>query len=108
MTREKKSSDRQMRSLIRFFWLRAVIFVVGHGHAFGQSGPLVGPAAFGDWRSDKPGLRRIIKPEDLPKPGATPSVANFPHVVPRLSTPFPQVPPGFKVELFAVGLNGPP
>ena len=107
MTRENKSGDRQMRSPIRSFWLAAVISFVGHGHAFGQSGPLVGLAAFGDWRSDKPGLRRIIKPEDLPKPGATASVANFPHVVPRLSTAVPQVPPGFKVELFAEGLSGP-
>jgi hypothetical protein len=49
---------------IRLAWLTAVIFVTGLGHAFGQSGPLVGAAAFGDWHSDKPGLNRIIRPED--------------------------------------------
>ena len=92
---------------IRSFWVTAVVFVIGSGHALGQSGPLVGAAAFGDWRSDKPGLSRIIKPEDLPKPGATPSVDNSHHVVPRPPTAIPQVPPGFKVELFAEGLNGP-
>jgi glucose/arabinose dehydrogenase len=102
-----KSSDRQMWSHIRSFWVTAVVFVIGSGHALGQSGPLVGAAAFGDWRSDKPGLSRIIKPEDLPKPGATPSVANYPHVVPRPPTAIPQVLPGFKVELFAEGLNAP-
>jgi len=96
-----------MLSHIRSFWLAAVVFVTGLGHTLGQSGPLVGAAAFGDWRSDKPGLSRIIKPEDMPKPGATSSVANFPHVVPRPPTAIPQVPPGFKVELFAEGLNGP-
>ncbi len=53
------------------------------------------------------GLSRIIKPEDLPKPGATSSVTNPPYVVPRPPTAIPQVPPGFKVELFADGLSGP-
>src|SRR4029077_5202566 len=102
-----KGSERQMWSHIRSFWLTAVVFVTGLGHSLGQSGPLTGAAAFGDWRSDKPGLSRIIKPDDLPKPGVTPSVANFPHVVPRVSTAVPQVPPGFKVELFVEGLSGP-
>jgi glucose/arabinose dehydrogenase len=102
-----KGRDRQKRSRIRSVWLTVAIFVNGLGHALGQSGPLTGAAAFGDWRSDKPGLSRMIKPDDLPKPGATPSVANFPHVVPRVSTAVPQVPPGFKVELFVEGLSGP-
>ncbi len=91
----------------RSYWLTAGIFVAGLGHASGQSGPLVGAAAFGDWRSDKPGLSRFIRPEDLPQPGATPSVASFPRVVPRHPTVVPQVPPGFKVDLFAEGLTGP-
>src|SRR5450432_4276568 len=104
-----KRGDRQKWSHIRSFWLTSAIFVasLGLGHALGQSGPLVGAAAFGDWRSDKPGLSRIIKLDDLPKPGATPSVANGPNVVPRVSNAVPQVPPGFKVELFAEGLSGP-
>jgi glucose/arabinose dehydrogenase len=92
---------------IRFFWLSAVIFVIGLGDARAQSEPLAGAAAFGDWRSDRPGLSRIIRPDDLPKPGATSSVANFPHVVPRASNVAPQAPLGFTVELFAEGLSGP-
>jgi glucose/arabinose dehydrogenase len=76
-------------------------------HAADQPGPLAGVAAFGDWRADKPGLVRIIKPEDLPRPGATPSAANVSRVVPRPPTAVPQVPPGFKVELLAEGLIGP-
>jgi glucose/arabinose dehydrogenase len=75
--------------------------------AMAQSEPLVGKAAFGDWRTDKPGLGRIIRPADLPPPGATPSAANGSHVVPRPSSAIPQVPAGFKIELFAEGLNGP-
>ncbi|SHG01397.1 PQQ-dependent sugar dehydrogenase [Bradyrhizobium erythrophlei] len=102
-----KSIGKQTRSPVVSLSLTAIILVVGAGPAPGQSGPLVGAAAFGDWRSDAPGLRRTIRPDDLPKPGATPSVAAFPHVVPRPSTAIPHAPPGFKVELFAGGLSGP-
>jgi glucose/arabinose dehydrogenase len=89
------------------YCLAAAIFGAGVCHAAGQSGPLTGAAAFGDWRADKPGLVRIIRPEDLPRPGATPSAVNLSRVVPRPATAVPQVPAGFKVELFAEGLNGP-
>jgi glucose/arabinose dehydrogenase len=84
--------------------LMAAAFVVP---ATAQSERLVGTAAFGDWRADQPGVSRLIKPEDLPKPGATPSTANVSHVVPRPSIAMPQVPAGFRVELFAEGLSGP-
>src|SRR6266851_1766358 len=72
-----------------------------------QPATLRGQDAFGDWRRDKPGTARLIKPEDLPKPGATPSAANMSRVVARPASMMPQVPPGFKVELFADGLSGP-
>jgi glucose/arabinose dehydrogenase len=72
-----------------------------------QPATLRGQDAFGDWQRDKPGTMRLIRPEDLPKPGATPSAANMSRVVARPATAKPQVPPGFKVELFADGLSGP-
>ncbi|HEY0569086.1 MAG TPA: sorbosone dehydrogenase family protein [Xanthobacteraceae bacterium] len=75
--------------------------------ASAQPAPLVGPAAFGDWRADKPGVSRLIRPEDLPKPGATASAASVARVVPRPPSALPQVPAGFKIELFAEGLTGP-
>src|ERR1051326_3506264 len=68
---------------------------------------LTGRAAFGDWRDDAPGVWRHITPADLPPPGASPSVTNFPRKVARPAGAVPQVPPGFKVELFASGLNAP-
>jgi len=92
---------------IRSLCLSAAVVVAGLGPAFGQSEPLVGAAAFGDWRADMPGLSRIIRPDDLPKPGMTPSVANFPHIIGRAPNSMPQAPAGFKVELFANGLSGP-
>jgi glucose/arabinose dehydrogenase len=84
--------------------LSAAAFVVP---AMAQSGPRLGAAAFGDWRADKPGVTRLMKPEDLPKPGATRSVANVSRVVRRPSSAMLQVPAGFKIELFAEGLSGP-
>lgn len=72
-----------------------------------QPAPLRGPDAFGDWQRDKPGTVRLIRPDDLQKPGATPSAANVSRVVSRPASAAPQVPPGFKIEQFAEGLNGP-
>ena len=68
---------------------------------------LRGKDAFGDWRVDKPGTIRLIQPQDLPRPGASPSVANPPRVVARPAGASPHVPPGFKITLFAEGLSGP-
>ena len=68
---------------------------------------LTGKDAFGSWQADKPGTVRLIRPQDLPEPGATPSSAKFSRIVPRPSGAAPQVPAGFKIELFAEGLSGP-
>lgn len=64
-----------------------------------------GQAAFGDWREDSPGLRRLIKPADLPPPGASTSATA--RVVARPSGAELKVPPGFKVEQFARDLSDP-
>ena len=87
--------------------LAATTLAMGAVAAVAQSGPLSGSAAFGDWRTEKPGLVRLIRPADLPKPGATASTANSSHLVPRPRAALPQVPAGFKVELLIAGLNGP-
>jgi hypothetical protein len=68
---------------------------------------LAGAAAFGDWTADAPGLRRHITAADLPAPYATRMASNGPHVVRRPGGALPKVPPGFKVELYASGLDGP-
>jgi glucose/arabinose dehydrogenase/cytochrome c2 len=68
---------------------------------------LTGPAAFGDWRSDAPGVRRRITVADLPAPFATESAGNSPRVVARPSGAKPKAPDGFNVELLAEGLRNP-
>ncbi len=77
------------------------------GAASAQSSIREGKDAFGGWQLDKPGTVRLIKPQDLPEPGATRSAAFVSHVVPKPAGAAPQVPAGFKIELFADGLSGP-
>ncbi len=76
---------------------------------FAQTGSvqLVGPAAFGDWRTDRPGTQRLIRPQDLPAPDLAASVGNFVRMVRRTNDQKPIVPNGFEVNLFASGLAGP-
>jgi len=62
---------------------------------------------FTDFRYEKPGKTRKITVKDIPPPLATPSSGNVPKVVPRPANAWPQVPPGFKVELYASGLQEP-
>ncbi|RBP02122.1 glucose/arabinose dehydrogenase [Roseiarcus fermentans] len=66
-----------------------------------------GSAAFGDWRSDAPGVRRLITPADLPPPDATASAANPPARVARSPATTPKAPLGFAVDLLASGLSAP-
>jgi len=64
-------------------------------------------APFTDFRYEKPGKTRKITLQDLPTPFATTSAGNGPKLVPRPEKAWPQVPPGFKVELYATGLDDP-
>ena len=66
-----------------------------------------GAAAFGDWRTDAPGVRRLITPADLPAPYATRSSANMSQRAARTEADVPNAPPGFTVDLFASGLDTP-
>ena len=66
---------------------------------------LTGEAAYGDWTTDAPGVRRRITPADLPPPYATKSAANGGRIVRRPAGAAPKVPAGFKVEEFASGLG---
>ena len=68
---------------------------------------LKGEGAYGDWREDAPGVRRLITPADLPKPYATKSADNDAHVVSRPNSAWPQALPGFKVDQIATGLSEP-
>src|SRR6267378_5747220 len=76
--------------------------------AFAQSPPvLTGAAAYGDWHSDAPGVRRRITPADMPPPYETASASRYPTVVARPADAWPKAPPGFVIELLAGGLDNP-
>jgi glucose/arabinose dehydrogenase len=70
-------------------------------------GLLEGAAAFGDWHADRPGIRRLIRPQDLPAPDLAQSASNAVKIVRRTDAQKPIVPNGFEVNLFASGLAGP-
>jgi glucose/arabinose dehydrogenase len=68
---------------------------------------LKGKDAFGNWKDDAPGVRRLIKVSDLPPALLTPSAANSPDTVKMPRGAKPKVAKGFTVELVASGLRSP-
>jgi glucose/arabinose dehydrogenase len=64
-------------------------------------------APFTDFRYEAPGTTRKITVADLPEPFATKSSSNGPEVVARPANAWPVAPTGFKVELYAAGLDNP-
>jgi glucose/arabinose dehydrogenase len=64
-------------------------------------------APFTDFRYEAPGTTRKITVKDLPEPYATKSSSNGPEVVARPANAWPVAPAGFKVELYAAGLDNP-
>jgi glucose/arabinose dehydrogenase len=88
--------------LIAGFAVVAVAAETGGGDAV-----RTGAAAFGDWQTDKPGVRRLILPEDMPAPFVTPSASGHPEIATMPNGARPVVPAGFTVELVAAGLASP-
>ena len=87
-----------------------IIGAVAIGLAFASATPksvLTGEKAFASYSNVKAGTWRHITVADLPKPGATPSSSNGARVVPRPDNAWPVAPEGFKVSLFATGLENP-
>ncbi len=68
---------------------------------------LTGQAAFTDALHEYPGVRRLLTVADLPAPAPEQSVDNGPTLVPRPANAWPMAPEGFKVELYATGLDNP-
>ena len=62
--------------------------------------------AYGDWRTDAPGVMRKITAADLPAPGETESTANRSRVIPKPAGAALKTMPGFQVEEFVTGMRG--
>ncbi len=84
----------------------AMVKLLASGSAIAQdSGAgkvLTGKSAFGTWREDAPGVRRLITLQDLPP--VEEEKPNLPEVVPMPSGVRPQVPKGFSAVMVASGL----
>lgn len=65
-----------------------------------------GRAAYGDWRTDAPGVLRRITPADVVQPLESPSAANRSKVVAKPEDAVLKTMPGFAVAPFATGLAG--
>ena len=85
----------------------ALLGLVGATPAFADEAVRTGAAALGDWRTDAPGVRRLITAADLPPPFATSSTANMSQHEGWTGGELPKAPSGFTVEQFATGLNMP-
>ena len=62
---------------------------------------------FYDYSAESPGTTHKITTNDLPKPFATKSADNSPVPSPRPADAMPKTLPGFKVDIFASGLDEP-
>ena len=98
--------------------LAAAVMIVGAAlfllqvrstHVNANAAPGQAPPAlpFTDYRAEAPGVTHHITAADLPEPFATKSAVNDAHLIPRPKDAWPQAPKGFKVELYADGLNEP-
>src|SRR5579872_860747 len=89
-------------------WTRALnLAVIPLALPLLANAPLTGIAAYSDWHSDAPGVVRHFTPDAMPQPYTTPSAHRAPSVVPRPAGATLHVPPGFQIEQFASGFEGP-
>ena len=65
-----------------------------------------GSSAYGDWRTDAPGVMREITPADLPAPLASPSTSNGSKVIAKPDGAELRTMPGFIVTAFVSGMSG--
>src|SRR6266545_7885415 len=82
-------------------------FTIPVGAAIETGTLLTGKAAMGDWTNDAPGVRRKITVQELPPPSSNILAINRARVVDRPANAQPQVPLGFKIELYASGFRDP-
>jgi glucose/arabinose dehydrogenase/cytochrome c2 len=79
--------------------------------AQGSTRPVIGvpPAsqASADWRLDAPGRAHRIDLAALPAPFSTASSRNNPALIARPANATLALPPGFRIDVFAAGLQGP-
>lgn len=86
--------------------LALMVLLVGVACSGAQNNPMP-QAPFSDYRTQKAGETHKITAKDLPAPYATKSVDSHSDISGRPANAWPQVPAGFKVELYATGFDNP-
>ncbi len=82
------------------------IAALGVAAAFAADEVRTGQAAFGDWRTDAPGVMRKITPAALGAPNETASTANRSRVIAKPANAVLQTMPGFSVAPLLTGQQG--
>jgi glucose/arabinose dehydrogenase/cytochrome c2 len=106
-----KKADRD--NIIAYFQaVKDGTFKEAPGSASQPAGPpptanAAAPKGEADWKKDAPGRVHRIDIAKLPPPFDTPGARNFPRFIEKPAGASPQVPAGFKVDVFASGLQGP-
>jgi glucose/arabinose dehydrogenase len=106
----KQLSDQERWQLVTLIKSSSWSLVQGPASAPPAPGKITAPPPtppFTDFRYENPGTVRKITVQDLPAPYATTSSSNHPVVVSRPPDAWPTGPAGFKVDLYATGLNNP-
>ncbi|MGH9758271.1 MAG: PQQ-dependent sugar dehydrogenase, partial [Candidatus Acidiferrales bacterium] len=89
---------------VGFFERRAISGMRDTG---AQSGAAADAGPFVGFRGETPGKVHHITAADLPQPYATKSASSHSDIISRPADAWPQVPSGFKVELYASELDNP-
>jgi glucose/arabinose dehydrogenase len=102
-------SSRVVAIVCALIFLAYLVIQIGArpASAAHQQSVLTGQAAFTDAAHEYPGIRRHLTAADLPAPAPQESVDNGPTIVPRPANAWPMAPNGFKVQLYATGLDNP-
>jgi glucose/arabinose dehydrogenase/cytochrome c2 len=79
----------------------------GGGGGIAAAPPAAAPTGEADWKKDEPGRVHRIDLNALPAPYVTESARNFPRFIDKPADAELKLPPGFKVETFASGLQTP-
>ncbi len=102
---EVSVSMKQISALCAAATMLSAGIVAAHGFS-GKQKPhdvQTESAVFSDYTTERPGVFHKITAADLPAPSRKENVHNPPRIVPRPEGAWPQVPPGFQVQLYATG-----
>jgi glucose/arabinose dehydrogenase len=109
-TRAGRGYSRPTRAVYAICLVALVVIAVAAARRSRARAP--SPAApdtppFSDCRHERPGASYKITVADLPPPREAESIDNGPTMVPRPANAWPSAPAGFKVDLYADGLDNP-